>query len=156
MSSCKPLALCLERAGAATARRRRHTNYARPARSTDRIAARCVERLEDWDEQIADLLAFVGPATFVRHRNADLESWECANEARRPLDKLKRELRVEAESVGRRELTVVEANYYAHPVEQTAAYLTLQAAAVALHLFSDAVRRYRTGTGASFPRMIST
>jgi hypothetical protein len=90
----------------------------------------CVKQLEDWDEQIADLLAFIGPAVFVRHRKADLGSWEWANEARRRLDKLKRELRVEAAALEQRELTALEANYYARPIEQTAAYLTLQASSM--------------------------
>jgi hypothetical protein len=92
---------------------------------------RCLEQLEDWEEEIRDLLTFIGPATSVARDKDEPTSGPWATEARTRLTSLKRDLGVEARrlAVGeqRRELNDAESRYYAPTIQQASAYLTLNA-----------------------------
>jgi hypothetical protein len=90
---------------------------------------RCLEQLEEWEEVINNLTAFVGAATEVARDKHDRHSGEWVTEARAQLQTLKRELRAEAERLTTLEeggkLNTAELNYYAPAVRQASAYFTL-------------------------------
>lgn len=92
---------------------------------------RCLEQLEDWEEEIRDLLTFIGSATFVAHDKDDPSSGAWAKEARMRLTSLKRDLRAEARRLAageqRHELNDADSRYYARTIQQASAYLTLNA-----------------------------
>ena len=85
----------------------------------------CIYLLEDWATEFDDLLALIGPATFIGCREDDPGSCARAEEARTHLETLKQRLTAEADTLKQRDVVGVEATYYVRPVRQAAASLTL-------------------------------
>jgi hypothetical protein len=90
---------------------------------------RCLEKLEEWVDEIRSLMEFIGPATTVAYDKEERGSLTWVEEARGRLETLKRELRAEAKQLSLRqqrgELNVAESRYYAPEIQKAAAFLTL-------------------------------
>lgn len=98
-----------------------------PGLTTDE--RRCLEQLEDWEDEIRELVTFIGPATLVARVKHDPRSGAWAAASRTRLETLKRELGAEASRLAlldeRRGLSAAESTYYARTVQRVSASLTL-------------------------------